>query len=287
MPTSRPDEEATPAAAHPLADWRLPAAKAGKPRALADFDPAAKPFSSGNKTQDKETVDALAVELDALQDIFFADRRFKLLVLLQGTDAAGKDGTIRGVFSRMSPLGVRTVGWKAPTAQEQAHDFLWRIHREMPGAGEIMVFNRSHYEDVLVPVVNGSITPEQAQQRYRQINDFERLLGESGTVVLKFLLHISREEQRRRLQERVDDPTKHWKFSLDDLAARKQWPDYQKAYGALLAATSTEWAPWIVVPSDSKTHRNLMIASVLRDTLRGLGLRYPAPDPKLKGLKIE
>ncbi|MCJ0764847.1 PPK2 family polyphosphate kinase [Variovorax terrae] len=286
MPSSRADEEARPLA-RALADWRLPATKTGKPRALADFDPAAKPFSSGSKAQDKEAVDALAVELDALQDIFFADKRFKLLVVLQGTDTAGKDGTVRGVFARMSPLGVRTVGWKAPTEAERAHDYLWRIHREMPGAGEVMVFNRSHYEDVLVPVVNGWITPEQTQQRYRQINDFERLLSETGTVILKFLLHISFEEQRKRLQERVDDPTKHWKFSLDDLSARKQWPDYQKAYGALLGATSTEWAPWTIVPSDSKTHRNLMIASVLRDTLQGLGLRYPDPNPQLKGLKVE
>lgn len=283
MPSSRAEDAASNPLAGPLSGWRLPAA----PCSLSDFDPAAKPFSSGNKAQDKEAVDALALELDALQDLFFADRRFKLLVVLQGLDAAGKDGTVRGVFGRMSPLGVRAVSWKAPTDAERAHDYLWRIHRQVPGAGEIMVFNRSHYEDVLVPVVNGWITPEQTQQRYRQINDFERLLTENGTVVLKFMLHISADEQRKRLQERVDDPTKHWKFDLADLAVRKQWADYQKAYGALLGTTSSEWAPWTVVPADSKTHRNLMIATVLRDTLRSLGLRYPDANPKLKGLKVE
>ncbi|MES2423680.1 MAG: PPK2 family polyphosphate kinase [Pseudomonadota bacterium] len=265
-----------------LSAWQ-PSAKRSK---LADFDPSAKPFSLGDKARDKLAVEDLAAELDTLQDMFFADRRFKLLVVLQGTDTSGKDGTVRGVFARTSPLGVHTVGWKAPTEDERAHDYLWRIHRQMPGAGEIMVFNRSHYEDVLVPVVNGWITPEQTQQRYQHINDFERLLSETGTVVLKFLLHISADEQRGRLQERIDDPTKNWKFSAGDLAVRKQWEDYQKAYGALLGATSTAWAAWTIVPANSKTHRNLMIATVVRDTLQKLKLRYPPADPALKGQKI-
>lgn len=268
-----------------LVAWQ-PRSKAGKPFSLAACDPAAKPFSSGDKLKDKASVEALAVELDALQDVFFADRRFKLLVVLQGTDTAGKDGTVRGVFARTSPLGVHTVGWKAPTEEERAHDYLWRIHQKMPGAGEMVVFNRSHYEDVLVPVVNAWITPEQTLQRYQHINDFERLLTETGTVVLKFLLHISADEQRQRLQERIDDPTKHWKFSTGDLEVRKRWDDYQKAYSALLGATSTAWAPWTIVPANSKTHRNLMIATVVRDTLKQLKLRYPPANPALKGLKI-
>ncbi len=268
------------------AAWQPTTSKSGKPVPLEKFDPSAKPFSTGAKAQDKLAVEALATELDALQEVFFADKRFKLLVLLQGTDTAGKDGTVRGVFGRMSPLGVHTVGWKAPTEAERAHDFLWRIHQQMPGAGEMMVFNRSHYEDVLVPVVNGWITPEQTQQRYQQINDFERMLCETGTIVLKFMLHISADEQRERLQERIDDPTKHWKFSVDDLAVRKQWNEYQQAYEALLGATSTDWAPWTVVPSNSKTHRNLMIATALRDTLLKLKLRYPPPKPELTGVKV-
>ena len=202
-------------------------------------------------------------------------------------DTSGKDGTIRGVFGRMSALGVHTVGWKAPTEHERARDYLWRIHQQMPAAGEVMIFNRSHYEDVLVPVVNGWITPEQARQRFAQINDFERLLAETGTVILKFMLHISFDEQRQRLQERVDDPTKRWKFSLGDLKVREQWAEYQQAYEALLGATSTPWAPWTVVPADSKTHRNLMVATVVRDTLKALDLRYPPDDPAVKGLKIK
>ena len=265
---------------------RQPGAKAGKPIALSKFDPAAKPFSRGDKAGDKQQVEALALEIDSLQDLLFADRRFKVLVVLQGMDAAGKDGAIRGVFGRVSPLGVRTVSWKAPTSDERDHDFLWRIHQRVPGAGELMIFNRSHYEDVLVPVVLGTLSPKATRLRLQQINEFERLLVESGTVILKFMLHISPQEQRARLQERIDDPAKAWKFMAADLEVRKQWADYMAAYGELLGATSTEWAPWTIVPADSKTHRNLMIATLVRDRLRSLGLRYPPPDKSLKGLKV-
>jgi PPK2 family polyphosphate:nucleotide phosphotransferase len=208
-------------------------------------------------------------------------------LVLQGTDTSGKDGTVRGVFGQTSPLGVHTVGWKAPTEPERARDYLWRIHQQVPAAGHITVFNRSHYEDVLVPVVNGWITPEQTRQRYRHINAFEQMLAETGTVILKFLLHIGFDEQRERLQERVDDVNKHWKFSQGDIDVRRQWPQYQQAYDQLLQATSTDWAPWTVVPANSKTHRNLMIATLVRDALQGLALRYPPEDPALKGLRIE
>ena len=277
---------ATSSGEKPWSDWQVKPGKNGKAFDLAALDPGAKPFSSGSKAEDKAAVDALAAEIDALQDMFYADRRFKLLVVLQGTDTSGKDGTVRGVFGRVSPLGVRTSAWKAPTEEERDHDFLWRIHQRVPGAGELMVFNRSHYEDVLVPVVNGWLKPEQTEQRYRQINHFERMLVESGTTVLKFMLHISAKEQGQRLQARIDDETKHWKFSIDDLSVRKQWDAYQQAYAALLGATSTAHAPWTVVPADSKTHRNLMIATVVRDTLKGMGLRYPPGKPELKGLKV-
>lgn len=254
---------------------------------LAAFDPAAEPFSLGDKVRDKAEVEALAVELDALQDLFYADRRFKLLVVLQGTDAAGKDGTIRTVFGRMSALGVHAVGWQAPVGAECTHDYLWRIHQRVPGAGEFTVFNRSHYEDVLVPVVSGAIDAAQHRERLLHINDFERLLSETGTVVLKFMLHISAEEQRRRLQERIDDPTKRWKFKMDDVDARKHWAEYQQAYAQLLAATHTPWAPWTIVPADSKTHRNLMVATVLREVLRNLDLHYPPDDPALAHFKVK
>jgi PPK2 family polyphosphate:nucleotide phosphotransferase len=243
---------------------------------LAAIDPSAKPFSCGDKARDKAAVATLAQELDALQDLFYADQRFKLLVVLQGLDTSGKDGTLRGVFGRMSPLGVHAVGWKAPTEEEKAHDVLWRIHQAVPRAGHITVFNRSHYEDVLVPVVKGWLTPEQQRQRYAHINDFERMLSETGTIICKFMLHISKDEQRERLQARLDDPTKRWKFQSEDLVVRAQWDAYQDAYQHAIAATGTPWAPWTVVPADSKTHRNLMIATLLRQRLAGLDLRYPA-----------
>ena len=244
-----------------LAPFQVAAADAAVD--LTAFDPAAKPFSLGAKARDREAVDALAVELDALQNLFYADRRHKLLVVLQGIDTSGKDGTLRGVFGRMSPLGIVTVGWQAPSMVERAHDHLWRIHQRVPGSGEIVVFNRSHYEDVLVPVVNRTIDAAETRRRYAQINDFERL------------------------QDRVDDPAKRWKFKREDLDVRKQWDAYQAAYAAAIGTTGTPWAPWTVVPADSKTHRNLMIATALKQTLEGLGLRYPQDDPTLAGLRVE
>jgi len=257
-----------------------------KPFDLKDFDPAAKPFSSGDKVADKAATAALALELDTLQDLFYADRRYKLLVVLQGTDTSGKDGTIRGVFGQMSALGVHALGWKAPTEDERAHDVLWRIHQRVPALGEVMIFNRSHYEDVLVPVVNGWITPEQTQQRYAHINDFERLLTETGTVICKFMLHISKDEQRVRLQERLDDPSKRWKFAPGDLEVRKQWAAYQQAYSDAISATGSAWAPWTIVPADSKVHRNLMIATSIKRALEGMKLRYPPSDPSLDKIKV-
>ena len=224
-------------AAHALEDYRI--AEPGRKVDLARFDPGARPYSNGDRDADRAAVERLAVELDTLQNLFYADRRFKLLVVLQGLDTSGKDGTVRAVFGQMSALGVHTVSWKAPTEHERDHDYLWRIHAAVPAAGEVTIFNRSHYEDVLVPVVNGWITPEQTRQRYAQINDFERMLAETGTVVCKFMLHISKDEQRRRLQERLDDPAKHWKFSLGDLEVRKRWDDYQAAYSAAIGATGT------------------------------------------------
>ena len=254
---------------------------------LTRIDPAAKPFSSGDKVRDKERVAQLALELDQMQDMFYADRRFKMLVVLQGTDTSGKDGTVRGVFGQMSALGVHTIGWRAPNDAERAHDYLWRIHQRMPGDGEVMIFNRSHYEDVLVPPVKGWITPAETKRRYAHINDFERMLAETGTVILKFMLHVSKDEQRQRLQERLDDPTKHWKFELGDLEARKQWDDYQRAYARAIAATGTEWAPWTIVPADSKTHRNLMIAIAVKQAFERLKLRYPPGDPALDNITVE
>ena len=267
------------------AHWRI---AAPDPKfSLAARDPGGKPFSLGDKASDRARVDELAQELDALQNLFYADRHYTLLVVLQGQDTSGKDGTLRAVFGRMSPIGVRTVAWQAPSSAERAHDFLWRIHREVPAAGEVVCFNRSHYEDVLVPVVSGAISGAEKERRYAHINDFERMLTETGTVVLKFMLHISKEEQRERLQARIDDPEKRWKFQRGDLDVRKQWDAYQLAYEQALAATATAWAPWTVVPADSKTHRNLMIAQAVRDAMHALDLRYPNEDPLLKDVRVD
>jgi PPK2 family polyphosphate:nucleotide phosphotransferase len=253
---------------------------------LARLEASGKPCSSGDKAADKQAVEALAVELDELQNLFYADRRHRLLVVLQGLDTSGKDGTLRHVFGRMSPSGVRVASWKAPTEPERAHDFLWRIHAQVPGDGELVIFNRSHYEDVLVPAVNGALDEDALARRLRHINDFERLLAESGTVVLKFMLHISREEQRERLQARLDEPDKRWKFDPADLKVRAQWDAYQAAYQRAIQATGTPWAPWIVVPADSKTHRNLMVGTALRALLQGMDLRYPPEPPELQGVQV-
>lgn len=247
----------------------------GKPFDLGAIDPHEKPFASGDKEQDHAQVDRLALELDGLQNLLFADNRHKLLVVLQGTDTSGKDGTVRHIFSRMSPLGVRAVAWKVPSEDERAHDFLWRIHAQVPRNGELVAFNRSHYEDVLVPWVDGALGEEQLLQRFAQINDFERMLAETGTTIAKFMLHISKEEQRERLQERIDDPAKRWKFQQSDLDVRKQWDAYQQAYARTVSMTGTPWAPWTVVPADSKTHRNLMVATVLKHVMEGMHLALP------------
>jgi PPK2 family polyphosphate:nucleotide phosphotransferase len=211
----------------------------------------------------------------------------RVLLVLQGMDTSGKDGTVRAVFHDVDPLGLRIVSFKAPSVAEQAHDFLWRVHAQAPAAGELTVFNRSHYEDVLVPVVLGQLGKNECEQRYRRIREFEALLAENGATIVKCMLHLSKDEQRARLQARIDDPTKHWKFDVSDLAARRYWDAYQSAYRDALAATSTPYAPWYVIPADSKTHRNLMVAELLLRTFESLKLTYPPAKESLKGLKVE
>jgi len=272
-------------AKNPWTRYRFAAADASF--SLNAIDPADKPLSSGGKKRDQQRVEELAIELDDLQNVFYADRRYRLLIVLQGIDTSGKDGTLRAMFARTTPLGVRTVAWKAPTETERSHDFLWRIHPQAPASGEIVAFNRSHYEDVLVPLVNGDIDAGEAKRRYAQINDFERMLTENRTVILKFMLHISKDEQRDRLQARIDDPAKRWKFQRADLDVRKQWDEYRRAYERAIGATATPWAPWIVVPADSKTHRNLMVCTAVRDALAALDLRYPDNDPTIARLKVK
>jgi PPK2 family polyphosphate:nucleotide phosphotransferase len=253
---------------------------------LSLIKPGSAPFAKGKEEEQRVRLDTLAIELDKLQDLLHANGSRKLLLVLQGMDTSGKDGTVRWVFGRTSPLGVKVASFKAPTEEERARDFLWRCHQVVPRSGELMVWNRSHYEDVLVPVVNKWIDADQTQARYEQINAFEALLTQTGTVVLKCMLHISSEEQRIRLQSRIDDPSKHWKFSLGDLEVRKQWDHYMKAYEQGLRATSSKTAPWYVIPADDKLHRNLMIAELLVSTLKSLKLKPLPANPELKGLVI-
>jgi PPK2 family polyphosphate:nucleotide phosphotransferase len=254
---------------------------------LSDLDPRDNPCGKGTEESQLGKLEVLAETLDKLQDLLYANRSAKVLLVLQGMDTSGKDGTVRWVFGRTSPLGVKVASFKAPTEEERARDFLWRCHQVVPAAGELMVWNRSHYEDVLVPVVNQWIDKTRTAKRYAHINQFESLLSDTGTTVLKCMLHISADEQKARLQARLDDPSKHWKFSLGDLEVRKQWGDYMKAYEKALQATSSTLAPWYVIPADNKLHRNLMIAELLIDTLKGLHLKPPPANPALKSLKVE
>jgi PPK2 family polyphosphate:nucleotide phosphotransferase len=255
--------------------------------ALADFDPGVKPFSTGSKDGDRDRLAEIGARLDGLQERLHAQRLQRVLLVLQGMDTSGKDGTIRAVFHDVDPLGLRVVPFKAPTVTELAHDFLWRVHSQAPAAGELTIFNRSHYEDVLVPVVHGQLDEAARERRYAHIRDFETLLADSGTMIVKCMLHISKDEQRSRLQARIDDPTKHWKFDVSDLEARKQWEQYQVAYHDALAATSTPYAPWYIIPADSKTHRNLMVAELLLRTFEAMTLEYPPAKESLKGVKVE
>jgi len=221
------------------------------------------------------------------QRILYADARYALLIVLQGRDASGKDGTIRKVFSAVNPQGCSVASFKAPTELEQHHDFLWRVHAQVPARGMIGIFNRSHYEDVIVPRVRRSITKKEWTARYEQINDFEEMLTANGTVILKFMLHISRDEQKRRLLERLTDETKNWKFRVGDIEDRERWDDFTKAYEAALRHTSTKRAPWYIVPADDNDVRNWLIARTIADTLEKLELRYPPADPAVLALDFK
>ncbi|GAC1316980.1 MAG: hypothetical protein NVS3B11_07430 [Collimonas sp.] len=261
--------------------------RAGKQTRIKDADAAEKPLSSGDKIKDKELVIELAALIAEQQEMLYADQQHKVLVVLQGIDTSGKDGTVKGVFNLVNPQGIQIADFKAPSTVESAHDYLWRVHQQVPRQGEIVVFNRSHYEDVLITRVHDWIDEAECERRYSQIRDFERMLAETGTTIIKCLLHISKDEQRARLQERIDDPTKHWKFDLQDLEERKSWDKYQELFGKAIEATDADHAPWYVIPANSKTHRNLAIASIFLETLVDLKLKPPPPKPELKGLKIE
>lgn len=250
----------------------------GKRVRLDDFDPDDTSALAGGKKKAADLNAAFQKRLGELQELLYAEHKQKVLVILQGMDTSGKDSTTRRVLSECSPQGVRVVSFKAPTQPELDRDYLWRVHAAVPATGEIAVFNRSHYEDVLVVRVHSDRPEKFWSTRFRQINDFEKMLAENGTLILKFFLHISAAEQRERLQARIDDPTKRWKFQHGDLEERKLWSRYMRAYEDALNETSTKAAPWYVVPANTKWFRDYVVAKTIVDALESLEMRYPSPD---------
>ncbi|AIZ64014.1 polyphosphate kinase [Hymenobacter sp. DG25B] len=228
-----------------------------------------------HKAPSKVELKRLVQELSALQNCLYAENQHSILIILQGMDASGKDGLIRKVFSGINPQGVQVHSFKEPTDEELAHDFLWRIHQHTPRRGMMQVFNRSHYEDVLITRVAGLITPEEAMRRFAAINAFEKLLQNAGTTILKFYLHISQEEQHERLMERVTDPTKRWKYEAGDTKKAEQWPQYQKVYEDVFRYCNPESCPWHIVPADQNWYKAYVVASTLRHALVTLNLKYP------------
>lgn len=258
-----------------------------QPFSLARYDAADTPRMGAHaRAWARRRVDAIGGEIAELQRRLFAQRRQRVLLVLQGMDTSGKDGTIRAVFREVNPAGVNVVSFRRPSEEEAAHDFLWRVHRHAPAAGTIAVFNRSHYEDVLVPRVTGALDAAAATRRFAQIRAFESLLASEGTTIVKCFLHIAKDTQRARLQSRIDRPEKNWKFDMADLDARRQWDAYQAAYDAALAATSTPDAPWFVVPADVKAHRALMVAELLLRALRAMDPAWPPARADLAGMRV-
>jgi PPK2 family polyphosphate:nucleotide phosphotransferase len=263
--------------------WRV---APGARISLARIDPGSSDGAPGPKKHTRSISEELRAELDDLQGRLYAEGARALLVVLQALDAGGKDGTIRSVFAGVNPQGVRVMAFKPPTPVEQDLDFLWRVHPHVPRAGEIAIFNRSHYEDVLVPRVHRLVPKAVWTRRYDHINAFEALLHDAGTRVVKVFLHVSREEQRQRLQERIEVPRKRWKFDPGDLAERERWTDYQHAYRDILQRTSTADAPWYVIPADHKWYRDWAVLRVLTETLREMNPQYPPPPEEVAGIVV-
>jgi len=253
---------------------------------LKDIDPGFKGYHEAHKDAVKE-IEQYQKKLRSLQELFYADGRSSLLICLQGMDTAGKDGTINHILGTMNPQGCRVVGFRQPSTEELAHDFLWRIHQEVPPKGQVAIFNRSHYEDVLIVRVHNLVPQAVWSSRYDLINSFEKELVESNTHILKFYLHISKQEQLSRFKDRLDDPTKQWKISEADYKERHFWDDYTAAYEDVRSRCSTERAPWFIIPSDHKWFRNLAIARIVVEYLEGLDLKFPPPSVDLKHIRRE
>ncbi|MCJ7578968.1 MAG: polyphosphate kinase 2 family protein [Candidatus Aminicenantes bacterium] len=261
--------------------------KAGQKVDLAKWDPEDGRFFKGKKKDAHGLLQDLNLQLESLQELLYAEHKHKVLIVLQAMDTGGKDGTIRHVFEGVNPQGVKVASFKAPTGIELDHDYLWRIHKRTPGKGEIVIFNRSHYEDVLVVRVHSLVPEKTWMRRFDHIIAFEKMLAEEGTTILKFYLHINLEEQKQRFLSRLETPHKQWKFSLGDLEERKLWPQYIKAFEDVLGKTSTEWAPWYIVPANRKWYRNLLISSIVVNSLAGLKMKYPQPEENLDKVVID
>ena len=262
-----------------MKDYRVPSKGGIK---LADYDPNDTGKFNGGKKEAREALITLNKELASLQELLYAEGKQKLLIVLQAMDTGGKDGTIRRVFEGVNPQGVKVASFKVPSSIELAHDYLWRIHQQTPGKSEIVIFNRSHYEDVLVVRVHNLVPKEVWSKRFHHINEFERILAEEGTTILKFYLHIDLQTQSERFLSRVEEEHKRWKFNPGDLEERKYWEDYQSAYEDVLNRTSTDWAPWYIVPANKKWYRNLVVGSVIVDKLKNLNMHFPAEMPDLE-----
>ena len=260
-------------------------AKPGKPHiTLSHWNPD-DTLGWGKDHKTKEALQKSLKRLDKLQYLMYAEKKWSLLVVLQGLDGAGKDGTIRSVMSGVNPQGCRVSSFKTPSHDEASHDFLWRIHKAVPPRGDIGIFNRSQYEDVLVVRVHNLVPKSVWSRRYDEINDFEKMLARNGVKILKFFLHISRDEQRKRFQARIDDPDRRWKISPDDFKERKYWDDYTVAYEEVLKRCSTQFAPWFVIPANKKWFRNLAVSRIIVETLEALHMKFPAPVVEVKKLK--
>lgn len=268
-----------------LKEYRVDAGKAKKGVKLKDFDTKAGDKNAREKIE-AETA-ALQLELGELQERLYAEGKQSLLLVLQARDAGGKDGTVKHVLAGINPQGVIVTSFKVPTSTEAKHDFLWRVHAHAPEAGMMAVFNRSHYEEVLVTRVHGTVSDEQAEQNFKHIRAFEELLADRGTRILKVYLHISADEQKERLQDRLDNPDKHWKFNVGDLAERARWDDYTRYYEDMMERTSTDAAPWYVIPADRKWYRDRLISQLLFDTLQDMNPQYPQADLDPKTVVIE
>jgi PPK2 family polyphosphate:nucleotide phosphotransferase len=264
---------------------RLVRVEPGKPAGLAGRDPGNR-LGLTDKTTGAEQLARIVAELRQLHDSLRAEATRSLLLILQGLDAAGKDGTIAHVLTGLNPQGCRIVSFKEPTDVELGHDYLWRVHAGCPARGELGIFDRSHYEDVVAARVRGLVPAKVWKRRFRHIREFERLLCEEGTTVVKVFLDVSRDEQASRLQERLDNPAKAWKFRVGDLDDRAHWDDYIAAYEEAISETSTDWAPWHIVPADHNWIRNLAVAELLVGALRQLDPQIPLPDPRLAGLRV-